>query len=219
MTQPKCLPNISDILSDGCESLGIGVSDSSISNMLIYLELLRYWNSRFNLTSIADAKKIAVFHFLDSLTIFKVLPLNSKAHFLDIGAGAGFPGLVIKIVDDSLFMALLDKNPKRIVFLKLVAKELGLTTIKFINLQFQDYFKSHISNKFDVVSFRALPKKSLKYVNIPRILNSGGSVIRMYSGQPGVKETEFVGYHRVESWTGKLPYFNLSRCVIRYQLD
>ncbi|MGO9739648.1 MAG: 16S rRNA (guanine(527)-N(7))-methyltransferase RsmG [Desulfomonilaceae bacterium] len=219
MTQPKCLPNISDILSDGCEYLGIEVSDSSVSNMLTYLELLRYWNSKFNLTSIIDANKIAVCHFLDSLTIFKVWRLNSKAHFLDIGAGAGFPGLVIKIVDESLSVALLDKNSKRIVFLKLVAKELGLQGISFINLQFQDYFQSHVSNKFDVVSFRALPKKAMKFLNIGKILNSGGSVIRMYSGQPDAEKTEFIGYHRVESWNGVLPYLNLNRCVIRYQID
>ena len=219
MSQQKYLPNISDILSDGCESLGIEVSDSSFSNMLIYVELLQYWNSKFNLTSITDASRIAVCHFLDSLTIFKVWSLNSGAHFLDIGSGAGFPGLVIKIADESLSIALLDKNPKRIVFLKLVAKELGLQGVSFINLQFQEYFQSHVFDKFDVVSFRALPKKAMRFLNIRKILNSDGSVIRMFSGQPDVSETEFSGYHQVESWNGKLPYLNLNRSVIRFQRD
>jgi len=219
MNQQKYIPNISDILFHGCEFLDIKVSETAISGMLRYLDLLRYWNSKINLTSVVGPQKIAATHFLDSLTIFKVWPLDSRAHFLDIGSGAGFPGLVLKIVDDSLSVTLLDKNPKRIVFLKLVTKELGLRGVSFINATFQDFFQNRVSNVFDVISFRALPKKSMKFLNFNKVLSSSGSIIRMYSQPYCLKEIQVKGFHEVDRWIGILPYFDLNRTVIRYQID
>ncbi len=216
MTRQK-FPNIRELLSGGCVLLDIPVSDSAISKMIIYLELLMYWNTKVNLTSISDPEAIAVAHFLDSLTVFKVWPLNSKAHILDLGSGAGFPGLVLKIVDDSLSVTLVDKNPKRIVFLKMLAKELGLSSISFVNLEFKEFFKNFSSQKFDVVSFRALPKKTLKFLDIGKVLRPSGYLIKMFSKLPKNHLTHIENYKEVQCWTGVLPYLGLDRSVVLYQ--
>ncbi|MGC8603067.1 MAG: 16S rRNA (guanine(527)-N(7))-methyltransferase RsmG [Desulfomonilaceae bacterium] len=208
---------VSDILSNGCAFLDIDISDIIVSKLLIYFDLLQYWNSKFNLTSIIDPRKIAVYHFLDSITVFKIWPINSNAKFLDLGSGAGFPGLILKIVDPSLSMTLVDKNPKKIVFLKLVARELDIHNISYFNIGFKEFFEAHSFSKFDVVLFRALPKKALKLLDIRKVLNPSGSVIRMYSRLPEFQDSFLKNYDEVAIWRGKLPHFKLKRIVVRYQ--
>ncbi len=113
------------VLREGGRLLGVSLSDDAASMMIRYIALLRQWGTRTNLTSLTDPVEIAVRHFLDSMTVFKVLPHSFGLRILDIGTGAGFPGMVMKIADQSLHMTLLDKNPKKIVFLKHVAAGAG----------------------------------------------------------------------------------------------
>ncbi len=140
-------------------NLDISLSERAIINMVRHMELLIKWGSKFNLTSIKDPTKIVVAHFLDSLTLFNVWRSNFGAHLLDLGTGAGFPGLVVKTASENIKLTLLDKNPRKIVFLKLVSKELGLSDISFTNTTFQNYFALSPRTFFDVICFRALPKK------------------------------------------------------------
>ena len=218
MTQLKTCPDLFTILSEGARFLRIPVRKPAFSKMISFIDLLVSWNKKVNLTSITDPKKIAVVHFLDSLTIFKVWEDTSGKKLLDIGSGAGFPGLVLKIADDSIKLTLLDKSSKRIVFLKHVAKELGLSDIRFVNRTTQDYFSSQTSCLFDVVTFRALPKGSLPSLDANRFLLSRGSLIRMYSEAPASLESEFLFLSEYRRWKGFLPYLNLKRTVIRYSL-
>lgn len=219
MTQHKTCPDLFTILSDGARFLRIPVTEPAFSKMIKYIELLRSWNQKVNLTSITDPKRIAVVHFLDSLTIFKVWEDTSGKKLLDIGSGAGFPGLVLKIADDSIKLTLLDKSSKRIVFMKHVAKELGLSDIRFVNRTTQDYFSSQTNCLFDVVTFRALPKGTLySLLDANRFLLSCESLIRMYSEAPVSLESEFLFLNECRRWEGFLPYFNLKRTVIRYSL-
>ena len=137
---------------------------------------------------------------------------------LDIGSGAGFPGMVLKIADESIQLTLLDKNPKRILFLKEVARELDLSSIIFLNRSLQDLEKNEISRLFDIVTFRALPKKSMRFINLKRILAPTGSVVRMYSESEGKSEPIFSFLVEVSRWNGFLPYYDLKRTVVRYSL-
>lgn len=217
MTRQKYLPEPSIILLEGSKALGIRLSEEVISKMLRYIDLLKTWNSKFNLTSINDPQKIAVAHFLDSLTIFMVWRDHANASFLDIGTGAGFPGLVLKIVDESILLTLLDKNTKRIVFLKLVANEFNLSGVSFINSPFQDFSQESVHYLYDIVSFRAMPKRVMRFLDLDKVLSKSGSLIRMYSGVAVIENTEPKGFHEIERWSGRLPYFELARTVIRYQ--
>ena len=214
MTQQKTCPDLFTILSEGARFLRIPVTEPAFSKMIKYIELLGSWNQKVNLTAITDPRRIAVVHFLDSLTIFKVWEDSSGKNLLDIGSGAGFPGLVLKIVDDSIRLTLLDKSSKRIVFMKHVARELGLSDIRFVNRTTEDFFSSERSQSFDVVTFRAFPKPSLDSLDVKRFLLPHGSLIRMYSESPDKSQTLLL--HENCRWEGFLPYFNLKRTVIRY---
>jgi 16S rRNA (guanine527-N7)-methyltransferase len=216
MTQHKTFPDLFTILSEGARFLRISVTKPDFSKMIKYIELLGSWNQKVNLTSITDPKKIAVVHFLDSLTIFKVWDDTSGKNLLDIGSGAGFPGLVLKIADDSIKLTLLDKSPKRIIFLKHVARELGLSDISFVNRTTQDFVSSETNHFFDVVTFRALPKPSLDSFEARSFLLPHGSLIRMYSESPVSEELQFLLLNEDRRWEGFLPYLNLKRTVIRY---
>ena len=208
-----------DILLDNLSllDLDISLSERAITNMVKHMELLIKWSKKFNLTSIKEPTRIVVAHFLDSLTVFNVWRCHSGAYFLDLGTGAGFPGLVIKTASECLNLTLLDKNPKKILFLKLVSKELGLLNISFANTTFQNYFAQAPRTFFDVVCFRALPKKIRHLIHPDRVLNPNGSIIQMYSEIHKPASNEFEGFEEVERWNGNLPYFNFRRTVIRFE--
>ncbi len=113
-----------ELLVDGLDTLGLRTDEEMVSRMLAYIGELRKWSKAHNLTAIKDDREVIEKHFLDSaLYVAKGLPAGSPVQefwagkkVLDVGSGAGFPGLVLRIVDDSLSVTLVDKNPKRIVF-------------------------------------------------------------------------------------------------------
>jgi 16S rRNA (guanine527-N7)-methyltransferase len=212
-------PYFYDILSKSIPllNLDISLSERAIINMVKHMELLIKWGYKFNLTSIKDPTRIVVAHFLDSLTVFNVWRSNSGTHFLDLGTGAGFPGLVVKTASENIKLTLLDKNPRKILFLKIVSKELGLSDISFTNTTFQNYFAQSPRTFFDVICFRALPKKIKPMIHPEKILNTGGSIIQMYSEVHTAVRDDFPGFKEVERWSGNLPFFDFKRTLIRLE--
>lgn len=122
-----------------------------------YYELLIEENKKTNLTRITQKDEVYLKHFYDSLTITKVIDLNQNLSLIDIGTGAGFPGLVLKIVFPTLNITLLDSLNKRIEFLNKVIKELNLKNIKTVNSRIEDYQKE----TFDIVTSRAVAKTNI----------------------------------------------------------
>lgn len=122
-----------------------------------YYELLIEENKKTNLTRITQKDEVYLKHFYDSLTITKVIDLNQNLSLIDIGTGAGFPGLVLKIVFPNLNITLLDSLNKRIDFLNKVIKELNLKNIKTVNSRIEDYQKE----TFDIVTSRAVAKTNI----------------------------------------------------------
>ena len=106
--------------------LGINLTEKQINDLEIYAKFLLEYNSHTNLTAITELNDVYLKHFYDSLTIVKNIDLTKIANLLDIGTGAGFPGMVLKIVFPSLKVTLLDSNNKKIAFLKELAKKLNL---------------------------------------------------------------------------------------------
>lgn len=135
--------------------LGIEVSFEHIKLLDRYYDLLVVWNEKINLTAITDKSQVYLKHFYDSLTLVKVIDFKEEEIFLDVGTGAGFPGIVIKIFFPHLKVILLDSLNKRINFLNIVIDELGLSDIECVHGRAEEYALEH-REEFDVVTARAV---------------------------------------------------------------
>ena len=137
------------------ENLGIEITDKKLDQLEKYYELLIEYNKVMNLTGITEKEEVYLKHFYDSLTISKIIDLNKENSLCDLGSGAGFPGIVIKIFYPNLNIVLVDSLNKRINFLNIVIKELGLENITAIHSRIEEYAVAN-KEKFDVVTARAV---------------------------------------------------------------
>lgn len=137
------------------EKLGIGITDTKLKSLEKYYELLIEYNKVMNLTGITEKDQVYLKHFYDSLTIAKIINLSNYETLCDLGSGAGFPGIVLKIFYPNLKITLIDSLNKRINFLNKVIEELDLKNIEAIHTRIEDYTKENIE-KYDVVTARAV---------------------------------------------------------------
>ena len=143
------------IIKDGAKQLGLEISELQINQLIKYAQLLKEWNKKMNLTAIKDDEGIAVKHFLDSMTAISTGKIGETV--IDVGTGAGFPGLVLKIMKPEIKLTLLDSLNKRITFLKAIAEELGIEGIEFIHARAEDGGRnSKLRASFDTVVSRAV---------------------------------------------------------------
>ena len=130
--------------------LGVELSLVALERLGRYQELILEWNQRINLISRADTHRIASYHFIDSLTAVPLLPMGASV--CDLGAGAGLPGIPLKIARDDVSMVLVDSIRKKAVFLERVVRELALDRTRVLNLRAEDMR----GERFDVVVGRLL---------------------------------------------------------------
>ena len=146
-----------DLLVDGAKELGINLSERQVEQFMRYKELLQEWNEKMNLTAITEDREVMTKHFLDCMTINKALEMNNQKTVIDIGTGAGFPGLVIKIAFPHLKITLVDALKKRLNFLQVVIDELGLTDIECVHSRAEDLGKNKAYREgFDICASRAV---------------------------------------------------------------
>lgn len=139
------------------KELGIQLTDIQMDQFMKYYELLVEWNSFMNLTGITEFEEVMKKHFIDSLSLIKAVDLNESLSVIDVGTGAGFPGLPLKIAFPNLKVTLLDSLAKRIKFLDEVILQLGLTDIETIHGRAEDFAKpDKIREKFDISVSRAV---------------------------------------------------------------
>ena len=149
------------------KKLNIEPTEEQLNQLNKYYELIVEYNKVMNLTGITEKDQVYLKHFYDSLTISKVIDLTKEETLCDIGTGAGFPGIVLKILFPNLKITLIDSLNKRIEFLKIVIKELKLNGIEAIHARAEEYAKENIE-KFDVVTSRAVaPLNILIELSIP----------------------------------------------------
>lgn len=158
----------------------IDLSDKQISQFRTYFEELVEWNEKMNLTAITDKPSVYLKHFFDSITAAFYVDLNGKKTLCDVGAGAGFPSIPLKICFPELHITIVDSLNKRIGFLNHLAERLQLDNVEFVHARAEDFGQNKaFREKFDIVTARAVARLSvLSELCIP-LVKKGGLFVAM----------------------------------------
>jgi len=145
------------LLTTALEDLSITCSRDQVSAFSIYLSLLKKWSMAYNLTSLNDNRDIIVKHFIDSVSYLKAIPAHART-VLDVGSGAGFPGIPLKIMRPSFNVVLLEPSRKKVSFLMRVVSDLSLEHAQIVRGRIEEYpcSRDDVPGQFDVVTTRAL---------------------------------------------------------------
>ena len=164
--------NIKEFIEE-TKKLGIELTDAQLQKLEKFYELLIFWNEKINLTRITKKEDVYLKHFYDSLTLYKVINLNNDFTLCDVGSGAGFPGIVLKIVFPNLKVTLIDSLQKRVNYLNEIIQELDLFNIEAIHTRAEDYARNN-REKFDIVTARAVANlKILSELCLPMVKEKG----------------------------------------------
>lgn len=210
-----------NILGDGISQLGFEHSDLTIERFDHYRELLVTWNKVMNLTSIVEKDEVEIKHFLDSIAcITDELP-NENIKVIDVGTGAGFPGLPIKILYDNIHLTLLDSLNKRINFLEEVVDKLNLDHVECIHGRAEDFGKDEdYREKYDVTVSRAVADLAVLAEYCLPFVKVGGYFISQKSKK--VKDEIISAEKALETLGGKVekivqvnvPYLEAERYLV-----
>ena len=213
MTQNEFIKALNDI--------NVILTQIQLDQLNKYYELLVEYNKVMNLTGINEKEEVYLKHFYDSLTIIKIIDLNNMDSLCDIGTGAGFPGLVLKIVFPKLKITLLDSLNKRIEFLKIVINDLGLKNIEVIHTRAEEYALNN-RNKFDVTTARAVAHTSILLEYAIPLTKIGGYFIPLKANM----ETEIneidnaineLNVELIEKQEFKLPVEESNRTILLFK--
>ena len=175
---------MSQIFESKLNSLGITLTSRQQEQFVKFYELLVEWNKVMNLTGITEYEEVNEKHFVDSLSLVQAIDVNKVETVIDVGTGAGFPGIPLKIVFPHLKIVLLDSLNKRINFLNTVISELGLTEITTIHGRAEDYAKqADYREKFDLCVSRAVANLSTLSEYCLPYVKTGGMFIPYKSGE------------------------------------
>ena len=155
------------------ENLDIKINEKILKNLDEYFNLLNEWNKKFNLTRIVEEKEVYLKHFYDSLAIQKSVNMYDFSSLIDVGTGAGFPGMVLAIFFSNLKVTLLEANTKKCLFLQKVKEKLNLDNVEIINERSEKYAKTN-REKYDIATCRAVSHLTvISEIIIPMIKVSG----------------------------------------------
>lgn len=161
--------------------INLVLNDKQINDFYVYMLELLEWNKNVNLTAITEENEVIQKHFIDSLTILKYI--NDDDKIIDVGTGAGFPGIPLKISNNKLDITLLDSLNKRILFLDNVIKKLSLNNIKTIHSRVEDAgINSLYREKFDIATSRAVAQLNILLEYLLPLVKVGGKCICMKGG-------------------------------------
>ena len=196
------------------EKIGVYPTKNQLSQLEKYYNLLVEWNEKINLTRIIEKKDVYLKHFYDSLTIVKTVNLETINNLCDVGTGAGFPGIVLKIMYPHINITLLDSLQKRINFLNVVINTLNLKDIKTIHTRSEDY-----RGQYDIVVSRAVANIEKLLTIAMHLVKPGGMFVAMKGNidkeiTPKIKtkiEKKYI-IEKIEKFF--LPIENSSRSII-----
>lgn len=200
--------NAEEILRQGIGQLGLNDSNNIISKLLIYKDILLKWNKAFNLTALRDEKTVVINHLLDSLSVAHLIQENDV---LDVGSGAGLPGIVLALYDPKKQITLVDKVGKKAAFMRQVCIELDIKNVDVIHCRVEDM--DH-NKKFDAIVARAFSEMDLLINLTKNIIKKNGYWYGMKSkklmDEIIVKRKEFLEIHQI-----KVPFLEADRYLIK----
>ena len=213
-----------EILRQGIEDFGIEASDKMLADFQKYKEILVEWNQKMNLTGIEDEKEVFIKHFLDSVSAITKGYIKNGMSLIDVGTGAGFPGMPLRICLPELKVTLLDSLNKRINFLQEVANQLDIDDIEFIHGRAEDFGKSEEYREcFDIATARAVAGlPALMEFCVP-FVKVGGYFVCLKGPNANLeleeskKAMEALGLEYIEKIDIKLPEIDLDHNILVFK--
>ena len=211
---------LKEILVSGAKEIGIVLSTQVIESYLVYIEELKKWNARINLTALTGDLEIGVKHFLDSLTLAPYL--HGAQRVLDIGAGAGFPGLPLKILSPAIALLLLEASQKKVFFLRNIVRVLKLEGVEIVHGRAEaSEMKKRYAGSFDLVLSRALADLPTSLHLALPYTKGGGHIVSM-RGKKGEEEVseidwDILGLQLREVKKLTLPFVEETRVLLLVQ--
>ena len=151
-----------NLMANAAEDVGLQLSEQQYERFMKYMRLLQEWNEKINLTAITEDEEVVKKHFIDCIKAFKRDEFKKAETLIDVGTGAGFPGLPIAIMREDLKVTLLDSLNKRINFLNTVVQELGLKNVTTIHSRAEDGARNKdLREQFDISTSRAVANMSV----------------------------------------------------------
>lgn len=173
-----------------CQEFGVNITDQMKEKLNLYGNLLLEWNEKINLTAITEPEDVLFKHFYDCILFLKHVKVPKNATLVDVGTGAGFPGMVLKIVRPDVDVTLLDSLNKRLIFLNEVIEKLGLTGIKTVHSRAEDAGSSKIHREnYDIATARAVANLPVLLEYCTPLVKVGGMFVSM-KGPSAFEEAE-----------------------------
>lgn len=189
--------------------LNINVTADMLKDLSTYYDYLVEWNQKINLTSIINKEEVYLKHFYDSLTLSKAIDLNKVINVCDVGTGAGFPGLVLKIVFPNIKMTLVDSTKKRTMFLEQLIKKLNIINCDVVTARAEDFIKKN-REKFDLITCRAVSKLNIiSELCIPGVKINGYFIPMKANIEEELKNKDII--KKLNSEIEKIITFNLPK--------
>ena len=202
---------------ENLKELGININEEQLKMLNTYYEMLVKYNENVNLTAITLKEDVYLKHFYDSLTLIKAISLNQKLSICDVGTGAGFPGLVLKIIFPTLSVTLVDALNKRINFLNIVIKELNLKNINTVHDRAEIFIRKN-NETYDLITCRAVSKLNIiSELCIPGLKINGYFIPMKANIDEEIKNTKYLqtlGAKIENIITFKLPKQDINRNLI-----
>ena len=199
-------------LESGCNALGLQLSDKHIERLLDYLDLLQKWNRAYNLSAIREPVEILSKHLLDSLSIVHQLKPEKFSRVIDVGTGAGLPGVPLAVCFPDCEFTLLDSAGKKTRFLHQVQQSLALTNVNIVNCRVEEYS----ATKFDIVVSRAFASLAQMTNLCGHLLGESGEFWAMKGIFPQLELREIEKHYMVSDRIElNVPGVEGARCLLR----
>ena len=201
-----------DLLVEGLHRMSLNLSDQMIDQLMAYLNLIEKWNRVYNLTAIRERDEMVKLHFLDSLSILNYVEME---HVLDVGSGAGFPGIVLAITKPELKVTVMDSVNKKTTFMQQVKSELSLTNLNVVNARVEDYQPTIL---FDGVITRAFSSIQNMLLMTQHTLKKNGAWLAMKS-KDVKEELEALDQNQYTLIPLEVPFINAERYLVKLKKE